>query len=73
MRTILRTTRVRAGLYVTLDGNWRIQRVPRLFGGRKVWLVEQLQSDRWQPITTFYSLTGARAYIQLREQPWAQL
>jgi len=73
MRTILRTNRIRAGLYISLDGNWRIRRESYLFGDRKRWTVERLQSGRWELMGTFYSLKRARAFIERQEFPWAEL
>jgi len=64
MRTILRTNRIRAGLYISLDGNWRIQRVKRVFVRGFCWEVRRKQDNEWVFIKSYWTLAMARWVVE---------
>jgi len=64
MRTILRTVRIRAGLYYSIDGNWEIRRVKGYLTRGFCWRVSRLQDGRWVEYKTYWTLSMARWVIE---------
>jgi len=64
MRTILRTNRIRAGLYVSLDGNWQIRRVKRTFTRGFCWELRRKQDDHWVFYKIYSTLAMARWVVE---------
>jgi len=69
----LRTFRVRAGLYYSVDGYWEIRRTLSMFGKRKYWRVRRLAIDGGGSRVEgeFPTLTAARNYVWNRYERWA--
>jgi hypothetical protein len=70
MRTTLRTLRVKAGWYISADGQWTIHRVTEGFPPRKVWRVTRAMDGDWKFVKQFDSLSAARMFITENAQGW---
>lgn len=71
MYTTLRTYRRRAGLYYSIDMNWRIQRVMPFIGPKR-WDVSHRVNNRdyFEAFGSFQTLSEARAFIEARMNEW---
>jgi len=63
MQTTLPTMRVRAGLYISYDGRWKLQRKLSYTGKLRSWTVFRLVDTSWREVTTFPTLADARGFI----------
>jgi len=68
MAARLQTVRIRAGLYYSLDGQWRIQRQSTMFIRQRVWVVSRLQDGVWVKYSGHLTLAQARAAIVERQE-----
>jgi len=68
MATVLRTVRIRAGLYYSTDYNWRIKRQSTMFIRQRVWVVSRLQDGVWVQYSGHKTLAEARAAIVERQE-----
>ena len=65
MATTLRTVRVRPGMYISVDGKFRIVRRNNVFGTGRKWWVQNWDADMgvYQDVRAYPSLQKARQAI----------
>jgi hypothetical protein len=70
MQSILRTVRIQSGLYISLDGMWKIRRATEGFPPRKVWIVSRMMDMQWTDAKRFSTLSAARMFVTENVQGW---
>jgi hypothetical protein len=70
MQTTLRTIRIQSGLYISVDGNWKIQRAKQYLTRGKTWTVYRNSDMHWMEVKRFKSLAAARMFVTENVQSW---
>lgn len=70
MATGYTTLRIKSGLYLSTDNNFKIERKPQYFPGRRRWSVYRYMDGNWKEMQTFESLAEARKYVGENVNGW---
>jgi hypothetical protein len=70
MQTTLRTVRIKSGYYLSVDGQWKIQRMPEMFPARRRWEVSRMMDGQSKVVQWFPTLAAARMFVCENIQGW---
>jgi len=70
MQQPYRTLRIRSGLYLSVDSDFKIERMPQYFPGKRRWKVSRYMDGSWREMQVFATLAAARMYVAENVQGW---
>lgn len=64
------TLRIKSGLYLSTDNNFKIERHTQYFPGQRRWSVYRFMDGGWTHMQAFPSLAAARKYVTETIDGW---